>query len=392
MSMSDTRSDTRSTEGRVSTMRSNALLADSRVPTTPPSLALPDALTLPKIPLLKTSMIEEGFQELLIILPVWIQEAALSVKGLEEIAVDVGRDLVVKYDGGYEVFDRRVTKEDLHYIVHRIHGFREDNRTGIDKTFHRIAAIRDRYGEIVGITIRFGRFIAGAAQVLYSMLTNSKDSLMLIGRPGVGKTTILRDVARILAEELGPRVVIVDSSNEIGGDGKVPHLGIGHARRLQVPEPSMQARIMMQAIANHGPEVVIADEIGYHSDVNVVVTMARRGVRFIATAHGDCLKDIVDNPDLTPLLGGIDVMGKRRLARPVFASALEIKGKGQLYFHKDTSVAVDALLAGQEPVGEWLSGGEKFQVTQSLEPSQSLENEPSESQPSLLEHPTETRG
>lgn len=367
-------------EGRVSTMRSSALLADSRVPTnhrgSPPSV-LPS--TPAKAPLPRASTIEEGFQELLIILPVWIQEAALSVKGLEEIAVDVGRNLVVKYDGGYEAFERTVTKEDLHYIVHRIHGFREDNRTGIDKTFHRIAAIRDRYGEIVGITIRFGRFIAGAAQVLYDMLTTSKNSLMLIGRPGVGKTTILRDVARILAEDLGPRVVIVDSSNEIGGDGKIPHLGIGHARRLQVPEPSMQARIMMQAIANHGPEVVIADEIGYHSDVNVVVTMARRGVRFIATAHGDCLKDIVDNPDLTPLLGGIDVMGKRRLARPVFASALEIKGKGQLYFHKDTGVAVDALLAGRDPVGEWLSGGEKVQ-----------ENAPSTHQPSLSEQHGET--
>lgn len=318
--------------------------------------------------------VEEGFQELLVILPVWIQEAALAVVGLEEIAVDVGRKLVVKFDGGYEVFGRMVGKEDLHYIIHRIHGFREDNRSGIDKTFHRIAAIRDRYGEIVGITIRFGRFIAGAASVLETMLRSTKDSLMLIGRPGVGKTTILRDVARILADDLGPRVVIVDSSNEIGGDGKIPHLGIGFARRLQVPEPSMQARIMMQAIANHGPEVVIADEIGYHSDVDVVVTMARRGVRFIATAHGDCLKDIVDNPDLQPLLGGIDVMAKRRLSRPVFASALEIKGKGQLYFHEDTATAVDDLLAGNEPAGTWLSGGPESH-SQAGEQEQHLEFE-----------------
>ncbi|MGL4610849.1 MAG: AAA family ATPase [Trueperaceae bacterium] len=358
-------------EDRWSTSRrdAQALKTDSRVPTrrlnNPPTLdnLLQQPAAVPEIQEpanpTTTSTIEEGFQELLIILPVWIQEAALSVKALEEIAVDVGRNLVVKFDGGYEVFDRIVSKDDLHYIIHRIHGFREDNRTGIDRTFHRIAAIRDRYGEIVGLTIRFGRFIAGAAQVLHDMLTTSKDSLMLIGRPGVGKTTILRDVARILADKQGPRVVIVDSSNEIGGDGKIPHLGIGRARRLQVPEPSVQAKIMMQAIANHGPEVVIADEIGYHSDVHVVTTMARRGVRFIATAHGDCLKDIVDNPDLTPLLGGIDVQAKRRLATPVFASALEIKGKGQLYFHKDTSAAVDAILADREPEGEWLSGGPK---------------------------------
>lgn len=320
-------------------------------------------VSLENAPASKPPKIEEGFQELLVILPVWIQEAALSVTGLEEIAVDVGRNLVVKFDGGYESFERVVSKEDLHYIIHRIHGFREDNRTGIDRTFHRIAALRDRYGEIVGLTIRFGRFIAGAADVLLDVLRNTDRSLMLIGRPGVGKTTILRDVARILAEAQGPKVVIVDSSNEIGGDGKIPHWGIGHARRLQVPEPSMQARIMMQAIANHGPEVVIADEIGYHSDVQVVVTMARRGVRFIATAHGDCLKDIVDNPDLQPLLGGIDVLDKRRLARPVFSSALEIKGKGQLYFHHDTAVAVDALLAGHEPDGVWLSGGPKAETT-----------------------------
>jgi stage III sporulation protein SpoIIIAA len=305
----------------------------------------------------QSSKLEEGFPELMVVLPVWIQEAALSVTGLEEIALDVGRELVLKYDGGYDVVHREVTKEDLHYVVHRIHGFREDNRTGLERTFHRLAAIRDRYGEIVGMTIRFGRFIAGAAEVLSDMLRNTKDSLMLIGRPGVGKTTILRDVARILSQELGPKVVIVDSSNEIGGDGKIPHWGIGHARRLQVPEPSVQARIMMQAIANHGPEVVIADEIGYHSDVDVVVTMARRGVRFIATAHGDALRDILDNPDLRPLLGGIDMNAKRRLSRPVFASALEIKAKGKLYFHPDTATSVDALLAGQEPGGQWISDG-----------------------------------
>jgi stage III sporulation protein SpoIIIAA len=344
-----------------------------------PAQSAPLAPSIQAVP--TPSKIEQGFEELLIILPVWIQEAALSVTGLEEIAVDVGRNLVVKFDGGFESFERIVSKEDLHYIIHRIHGFREDNRTGIDKTFHRIAAIRDRYGEIVGVTIRFGRFISGAAMPLFDMLRNSLESLMLIGRPGVGKTTILRDVARILAEKQGPRVVIVDSSNEIGGDGKIPHWGIGNARRLQVPEPSVQAKIMMQAIANHGPEVVIADEIGYHSDVQVVVTMARRGVRFIATAHGDCLKDIVDNPDLQPLLGGIDVMAKRRLSRPVFGSALEIKGKGQLYFHEDTATAVDTLLSGKEPDGVWISGGPKEQKTQQEQIETSVSTDSSGDQP-----------
>ena len=299
----------------------------------------------------------EGLDELLAILPMWIQDAVLTVEAFEAIAIDVGRKLVIKHGTGYASFDRAVVKDDLHYIIHRIHGFREDNRTGIEKTFHRISAIRDRYGEIVGVTVRFGRFIYGAAEPLYSLLTSSHEGLMLIGRPGVGKTTILRDVARILAKEIGPNVVIVDSSNEIGGDGKIPHPGIGLARRLQVPNPSVQAKVMMQAIANHGPEVVIADEIGYHSDVDVVVTMARRGVRFIATAHGETLQDIVDNPDLTPLLGGIDAAAKRRLARPVFGSALEIRAKKQLYLHADLAASVDALLAGKVPQGEWISGG-----------------------------------
>lgn len=299
----------------------------------------------------------EGLPELLAILPMWIQDAVLTVEAFEAIAIDVGRRLVIKHGSGYASFERIVTKDDIHYVIHRINGFREDNRTGIEKTFHRISAIRDRYGEIVGVTVRFGRFIYGAAEPLYPLLKTSHEGLMLIGRPGVGKTTILRDVARILAKEIGPNVAIVDSSNEIGGDGKIPHPGIGLARRLQVPNPSVQAKIMMQAIANHGPEVVIADEIGYHNDVGVVVTMARRGVRFIATAHGETLQDILDNPDLTPLLGGIDIANKRRLARPVFGAALEIRAKKQLYLHADLASSVDALLSDCKPQGEWIQGG-----------------------------------
>ena len=322
----------------------------------PGSMLVTEPVTAPTPPSSK-GLGEEGLAELLAILPMWIQDAVLSVEAFEAIAVDVGRQLVIKHGTGHASFERVVTKDDIHYIIHRVHGFREDNRTGIEKTFHRISAIRDRYGEIVGVTVRFGRFIYGAAEPLYDLLRSSREGLMLIGRPGVGKTTILRDVARILAKEIGPNVVIVDSSNEIGGDGKIPHPGIGLARRLQVPNPSVQASIMMQAIANHGPEVVIADEIGYHSDVNVVVTMARRGVRFIATAHGETLQDIIDNPDLTPLLGGIDAAAKRRLARPVFGSALEIRAKNQLYLHADLAASVDALLGAQEPNGEWISGG-----------------------------------
>ena len=297
----------------------------------------------------------DGLQELLDVLPVWIQDAALlQINTLEEIAIDLGRYLVVHHALGYTVSERVVTKDDLNYIIHRVHGFREDNRTGIDKTVHRIAAIRDRYDEIVGITIRVGRFLRGVAEPLSKVLLEQRDSLMLIGPPGVGKTTLLRDVARLLADEFGSRVVIVDSSNEIGGDGKVPHPGIALARRLQVPNPSKQASVLMQALTNHNPKVIIADEIGYRGDVEVVTTIARRGVRVIATVHGECLQDVMENPDLAPLLG---IAGSEagRHSRPVFGAALEVRGRGQFYYHPSVGIAVGRLRKGQDAKGEWLT-------------------------------------
>ena len=297
----------------------------------------------------------DGLQELLDVLPIWIQDAALlQIDTLEEIAIDLGRYLVVHHAHGYTVSDRVVTKDDLNYIIHRVHGFREDNRTGIDKTVHRIAAIRDRYDEIVGITIRVGRFLKGVAEPLGKVLLEQRDSLMLIGPPGVGKTTLLRDVARLLADEFGSRVVIVDSSNEIGGDGKIPHPGITLARRLQVPNPSRQPSVLMQALANHNPKVIIADEIGYRGDVEVVTTIARRGVRVIATVHGECLQDVMENPELALLLGIANLEASRR-SRPVFGAALEVRGRGQFYFHPDVGVAVDRLRKRQDAKGEWLT-------------------------------------
>jgi len=291
---------------------------------------------------------------LLKVLPGWIQEEILRAGegGLEEIVMDLEKPLVLVYRDSGKMLERRVSKEDLHHVVHRVHGFREDNRTGIERTLHRISCVRDRYGEIVGLTVRVGRAVVGAAEFIRDVILEG--SVLFVGPPGSGKTTLLRDAARILSGQLGTKVVIVDTSNEIGGDGKVPHPAIGMARRIQVPDPSVQAKILMQAVANHGPAAIVIDEIGFHGDVDAVVTIARRGVQMLATVHGSELRDVVENPHLAPLLGGIAQVGaeRRRTAPPVFRSLVEVVGRDRVVVHRDLAASVDAVLKGEDlPAG-----------------------------------------
>jgi len=289
----------------------------------------------------------DGFDQLLKVLPLWIAEAVeMEADTIEEVAIDLGRSLQTKAGDDHCAHDQVVTRDDLHYIIHRIDGFRSDNRTGIDGTLHRLSAVRDRYDEIIGITVRVGRFVSGIADPLRPTL-GSRDSLMIIGPPGVGKTTLLRDVSRILAEQHGPKCIVVDSSNEIGGDGKVPHRGIGNARRMQVSDPTRQAHVLLQALANHGPTAIVADELGQEADVDIITTIARRGVKVVATVHGRTLLDVLENPVLTPLLGGIDRDRGQRMGRPVFGAALEIEDRTTWHLIPDVGATVDDILNRQ---------------------------------------------
>lgn len=295
----------------------------------------------------------DGLDRLLAVLPVWIQEAMQEdPESLEEVAMDLGRPLALRRGGRHLLLEREVTKDDLHYLVHRIGGFREDGRTGLERTVHRIAAIRDRYGELVGATIRLGRFVKGVAEPLRPYLVGNPVGVVVIGPPGSGKTTLLRDMVRIVGESIGPKCIAVDTSNEIGGDGKIPHPGIAPARRIQVPSPDLQAKTLMQALANHGPEVIVVDEIGYHGDVAVLQTIARRGVGVIATAHGEGLRDLLENPVLHPLLGDLDIEAGKRRSRPVFRVGVEVKTKGVYQVYPDLREAIDGALEGRYVEGE----------------------------------------
>ena len=279
-----------------------------------------------------------------------------------EIVLDIGRTPEIRHsDGKIEyIGEDTVNSEDIEYITSRIQEFTSDNRSGIPGTLHRISAIRNRQGKVIGLTCRIGRVVTGTIACIKDFCMMNK-SILFLGRPGVGKTTKLREISRLVADELGKRVVVVDTSNEIAGDGDTPHPAIGHARRMQVTQPQYQKDVMIEAVENHTPEVIVVGKIGTEEEAQAARTIAERGVMLIATAHGNSLESLIKNPTLSDLVGGIqsvtlgDDEARRRASQktvlerekqPTFDIVIEILDRNTLAVYKDTAEAVDYILRG----------------------------------------------
>jgi stage III sporulation protein SpoIIIAA len=283
---------------------------------------------------------------------------------LIEVILDLGRRPEARFLSGSEYLsEQAVTKDDLQHCVDRVGYFGGDNRAGIEKTLHRISAIRNRSGDVIGLTCRVGRAVFGTIGLIQDLVERGQ-SILMLGRPGVGKTTALREIARVLADDLERRVVIIDTSNEIAGDGDIPHPAIGRARRMQVAKPELQHQVMIEAVENHMPEVIVIDEIGTELEATAARTIAERGVQLVGTAHGNQLENLMKNPTLSDLVGGIqsvtlgDDEARRRRSQksvlerkapPTFDIAVEMLERQRWVIHEDVAATVDSLLRGQQP-------------------------------------------
>ena len=337
--------------------------------------------------------LENDIEKLLEILPQKIRQC-VNPEMLEdaiEIVLDLGRVPEIRNsDGTIKYLDTELVNDsDLIYITSRVQKFTSDNRSGIAGTLHRISAIRNRQGKVVGLTCRIGRVVTGTISCIKDICLQNK-SILFLGRPGVGKTTKLREISRLVADDLAKRVVIVDTSNEIAGDGDVPHPAVGHARRMQVRQPEYQKDIMIEAVENHTPEVIIVDEIGTEEEAQAARTIAERGVMLIATAHGNTLENLIKNPTLSDLVGGIqsvtlgDDEAKRRASQktvlerekqPTFDIVIEILDRNTLAVYKDTAEAVDYILRGWPIKPEIRKVDKTYEFTASA-PIQSVQRVP----------------
>jgi stage III sporulation protein SpoIIIAA len=307
--------------------------------------------------------------KLLDIFPLPIRQALVNLPNVEnliEVVLDLGRPPEARFEDDYVFLsDHKVTLEDIGHVISRLSEFGGDNRAGIEQTLHRISAIRNRSGKVIGLTCRVGRAVYGTIDIILDIVRSGK-SICLLGRPGVGKTTMLRECAHVLSEDR-KRVVIVDTSNEIAGDGDIPHPGIGHSRRMQVADPALQHAVMVEAVENHMPQVVVIDEIGTEAEAAAARTIAERGVQLIGTAHGQTLENILMNPTLSDLVGGIssvtlsDEEARRRGTRktvlerkapPTFDVLIEINDRNRLSIYENVGDVVDAFLRGYAPQPE----------------------------------------
>jgi stage III sporulation protein SpoIIIAA len=309
-------------------------------------------------------IIDEDLDKLFENLPFFINENLINHSNkhqLIEIVMDLGRRPEARFTTGREYLSRKIISwQDIDYTVKRISKFSTDNRAGIERTLHRISCIRNRQSLINGLTCRVGRAIFGTVSVIRDLL-ESGHSILVLGKPGIGKTTIIREIARVLSEEMEKRVIIIDTSNEIGGDSDIPHYGIGKARRMQVRKTELQHQIMMEAIENHMPEIIIIDEIGTELEALAARTIAEKGVQLVGTTHGNSLDNLIKNPTLSDLIGGIqyvtlsDDEAKRRgtqksilerKAYPAFQIAIEINDQTLWTIHENVQNSIDLLLRG----------------------------------------------
>jgi len=313
------------------------------------------------------SQVIDDLQLMLEVLPDAIKRRLESQAGLEqllEVVLDLGRRAEARFPNhSAHLGEEPVSQQEIQHVVDRVGEFGGDNRAGIQRTLHRISAIRNRVGRVVGLTCRVGRSVYGTVDIIRDIVETGKN-ILLLGRPGIGKTTKLREVARVLADEFGKRVIVVDTSNEIAGDGDIPHPGIGAARRMQVPRPDLQHAVMIEAVENHMPEVIVIDEISAEAEALAARTIAERGVQLVATAHGNTLENLLMNPSLCDLIGGVhavtlsDEEARRRetqktvlerKAPPTFDIVVEIMEIDRLAIHHDVASTVDWMLAGQAP-------------------------------------------
>jgi stage III sporulation protein SpoIIIAA len=314
--------------------------------------------------------VNNDLKKLIDSLPFFLQEHLNqhpNKDNLIEIVLDLGRRPEARFISGPEYLSQKIISwQDIDYLTKRVSKFSNENRAGIERTLHRISCIRNRQFLINGVTCRVGRAVFGTISVVRDLL-ESKKSILLLGKPGVGKTTIIREIARVLADEMEKRVIIVDTSNEIAGDSDIPHSGIGRARRMQVSKTELQHQVMLEAVENHMPQVIIIDEIGTELEVLAAQTIAEKGVQLVGTTHGNCLENLIKNPSLADLIGGIqyvtlsDDEAKRRgtqksilerKAYPSFEVVIEINQQNSWTIHEDVKHSVDLFLRGNFIIGQ----------------------------------------